>query len=72
MYICLFRNGRPGSQAVKEDFRIDWGTYMASKNDVVYIRIDVRGAGGQGRRASNALFRRLGGVEVQDYITVIK
>ncbi|KOX73169.1 Dipeptidyl peptidase 4 [Melipona quadrifasciata] len=62
-------NGRPGSEAVTDRFRIDWGTYMSSHNDVVYIRLDVRGARGQGKRD---LFRRIGGVEVQDQLTVLR
>ena len=65
---CL-RNGRPGSQAVSEKFSVDWGTYMSSHNDVVYIKLDVRGARGQGSRS---LYRHLGGVEVQDQITVLR
>jgi inactive dipeptidyl peptidase 10 len=48
---------------------MDWGTYMSSKNDVVYIRLDVRGARGQGKKA---LFRKLGGVEVEDQKAVLK
>lgn len=62
-------NGRPGSEAVTDKFQIDWGTYMSSRNDVVYVRLDVRGARGQGKRA---LFRRIGGVEVQDQLTVLQ
>ncbi|XP_066594146.1 inactive dipeptidyl peptidase 10 isoform X2 [Prorops nasuta] len=62
-------NGRPGSEAVTDKFRIDWGTYMSSHNDVVYVRLDVRGARGQGKRA---LFRKIGGVEVQDQLTVLR
>ena len=62
-------NGRPGSEAVTDRFKIDWGTYMSSHNDVVYVRLDVRGARGQGKRD---LFRRIGGVEVQDQLTVLK
>ncbi|XP_008194405.1 inactive dipeptidyl peptidase 10 isoform X2 [Tribolium castaneum] len=62
-------NGRPGSKAVTEKFRIDWGTYMSSHCDVVYIRLDVRGASGQSDRA---LFRHLGGVEVQDQVAVLE
>ncbi|XP_015515915.1 inactive dipeptidyl peptidase 10 isoform X1 [Neodiprion pinetum] len=62
-------NGRPGSEAVTDRFGIDWGTYMSSHNDVVYVRLDVRGARGQGKRA---LFRRIGGVEVQDQLTVLR
>lgn len=62
-------NGRPGSAAVTDQFRIDWGTYMSSHNDVVYVRLDVRGARGQGKRA---LYRRIGGVEVQDQVAVLR
>lgn len=62
-------NGRPGSETVTDKFRIDWGTYMSSHNDVVYVRLDVRGARGQGKRD---LFRRIGGVEVQDQLTVLR
>ncbi|XP_076291931.1 A-type potassium channel modulatory protein DPP6 isoform X2 [Lasioglossum baleicum] len=62
-------NGRPGSEAVTDRFKIDWGTYMSSHNDVVYVRLDVRGARGQGKKD---LFRKIGGVEVQDQLTVLR
>ncbi|XP_071440893.1 inactive dipeptidyl peptidase 10 [Hetaerina americana] len=65
-------NGRPGVQSVSERWRVDWGNYMSSRNDVVYIRLDVRGAAGQGRRALRPLYRRLGGVEVQDQVTALR
>lgn len=42
---------------------------MSSHNDVVYIKLDVRGAKGLGKRA---LYRHLGGVEVQDQLTTIR
>lgn len=48
---------------------MDWGTYMSSRNDVVYIRLDVRGSKGQSKAA---LFRHLGGVEVEDQIATVK
>lgn len=54
---------------MSEKFRVDWGTYMSSRNDVIYIRLDVRGAKGQSKRA---LYRHLGGVEVQDQIAVLR
>lgn len=70
MFILIsFRNGRPGSESVSEKFHIDWGTYMSSRNDVIYIRLDVRGAKGQSKKA---LFRHLGGAEVQDQISVLR
>ncbi|XP_075212470.1 inactive dipeptidyl peptidase 10 isoform X3 [Lycorma delicatula] len=62
-------NGRPGSQSVTERFSIEWGTYISSKKDVVYIKLDVRGSRSQGGRT---LYRKLGGVEVQDQITVLR
>lgn len=42
---------------------------MSSHCDVVYIRLDVRGARGH---SSRALFHHIGGVEVQDQLEVIK
>lgn len=65
-FFLIRRNGRPGSNAITEQFKIDWGTYMSSKNDVVYIRLDVRGQGKQ------ALYRHLGGVEVQDQLEALR
>lgn len=63
------RDGRPGSQQVTEEFLVDWGSYMSSRNDVVYVKLDVAGARGLPR----ALLRgRLGGVEVADQLAVIR
>ncbi|CAH2238065.1 jg18449 [Pararge aegeria aegeria] len=62
-------DGRPGSQQVTDEFLLDWGTYMSSRNDVVYVKLDVAGARGLPR----ALLRgRLGGVEVADQLAVIR
>lgn len=52
-----------------DEFKVDWGTYMSSRCDVVYVRLDVRGARGQSDRA---LYHQLGGVEVNDQISTIK
>lgn len=70
IFFCFnFRNGRPGSSSITEKFQIDWGTYMSSRNDVIYIRLDVRGSKGQSKQA---LFRHLGGAEVQDQIDALR
>lgn len=63
------RNGRPGTSSITEKHQIDWGTYMSSRNDVIYIRLDVRGSKGQSKQA---LYRQLGGVEVQDQIDALR
>ncbi|XP_023309950.1 dipeptidyl peptidase 4 isoform X2 [Anoplophora glabripennis] len=62
-------NGRPGSKSVTEQFKVDWGTYMSSHCDVVYVKLDVRGARGQSDRS---IYHQLGGVEVQDQVTVLE
>lgn len=67
--MLFFRNGRPGTVSISEKFSIDWGTYMSSRNDVVYVRLDVRGAKGQSKKS---LYRHLGGVEVLDQISVLR
>lgn len=70
LFICVeCRNGRPGTSSISEKHKIDWGTYMSSHNDVIYIRLDVRGSKGQSKRA---LYRHLGGVEVQDQIDALR
>ncbi|XP_014250064.1 inactive dipeptidyl peptidase 10 isoform X2 [Cimex lectularius] len=59
-------NGKPGAPLVSEMFSIDWGTYMSSQFDVVYIKMDVIDEG------SNFVNMRFAGVQIQDYITVIR
>ncbi|KAJ2944629.1 hypothetical protein O0L34_g3981 [Tuta absoluta] len=67
--VLVHVNGRPGSQQVTDEFLVDWGSYMSSRNDVVYVKLDVAGARGLPR----ALLRgRLGGVEVADQVAVIR
>lgn len=68
-FFSISSNGKPGEASVVDEFRIDWGTYMSSHNDIVYIRLDVRGAKGQGKKK---LFRHLGGVEVDDQIAAVE
>lgn len=65
----ITRNGRPGSSMITQKNGIDWGTYMSSRNDVIYIRLDVRGSKGQSKKA---LYRHLGGAEVQDQIDALR
>ncbi|GBP23129.1 Inactive dipeptidyl peptidase 10 [Eumeta japonica] len=67
--VLVHVDGRPGGQQVTDEFMVDWGTYMSSRNDVVYVKLDVAGARGLPR----ALLRgRLGGVEVADQLAVIR
>ncbi|KAK9510675.1 hypothetical protein O3M35_005411 [Rhynocoris fuscipes] len=59
-------NGKPGHPQVSEKFSIHWGTYMSSQFDVVYVKLDVFDEG------SKFVNTRLGGMQIQDYITVLR
>lgn len=62
--------GGPGSQLITEKFSIGWGTYLASKKNIIYAVIDGRGSGNRGDRILHELYRRLGTIEVFDQIAV--
>ncbi|CAL1284638.1 unnamed protein product [Larinioides sclopetarius] len=62
--------GGPGTQMVTEKFSVNWGSYLASKKNVVYVNIDGRGSGYQGDKILHELYRQLGTVEVFDQISV--
>ena len=42
---------------------------MCSRNDIVYIKVDVRGSLGP---SNQKLYKQIGGIEVDDQIIVIK
>lgn len=52
-----------------DEYGVDWGTYMSSHSDVVYVKLDVRGASGL---SDKALYHQIGGVEVQDQVSVLQ
>lgn len=68
----VYVDASPGSQLVSEKFKIDWGTYLASTKEFIYITIDGRGSGFKGDRHLYEIYRRLGTVEIQDQLSVIK
>lgn len=57
---------------VTEKFNVNWGSYLASKQNVIYVNIDGRGSGYQGDKILHELYRRLGTVEVFDQISVAR
>uniref|UniRef100_A0A1W7RAN4 Venom dipeptidyl peptidase 4 n=1 Tax=Hadrurus spadix TaxID=141984 RepID=A0A1W7RAN4_9SCOR len=65
-------DGSPGSQTVSEKFKLHWGTYLASKKNYIYVWVDGRGSGFQGDKRLYEVYRQLGSMEVEDYITVTK
>ncbi|XP_069948629.1 inactive dipeptidyl peptidase 10-like isoform X3 [Cherax quadricarinatus] len=62
----------PGAQAVTSKMRISWGTFLASKKDIIYAMIDGRGSGFQGDKIKHEVFHALGGKEVDDQLAVAR
>ncbi|KAL1123723.1 hypothetical protein AAG570_001496 [Ranatra chinensis] len=68
--VLVHIDGRPGSESVSERYNIDWGTYMSSRFDIVYVKLDVGGSIGRGSKAIN---RRVGSTsQLQHYLTAIR
>lgn len=64
--------GGPGTQQVKQEYRVDWGHYISSKKNVIYASIDGRGSGFSGDKMLHAVYRRLGTVEIEDQQSVTR
>ncbi|KAG1652990.1 Prolyl endopeptidase FAP [Nymphon striatum] len=62
--------GGPGTQNVKEEFKVDWSTYLTSKRNFIYAYIDGRGSGFRGDRMVQAVYKQLGQVDVEDQLSV--
>nr|XP_046920004.1 prolyl endopeptidase FAP-like isoform X3 [Dermatophagoides farinae] len=60
--------GGPGSQYVNENFKMNFGKYLAGSREIIYAYVDGRGSGFQGETMKHHLFHRLGTVEMDDQI----
>ena len=70
-YIMTLYAG-PNSQQVSDRFKLDWGTYLTTSEDIIYAVIDGRGSGFRGDDLLYEIHRKLGQPEVQDQIDVAK
>jgi len=64
--------GGPNSQQVNDRFKLDWGTYLTTSEDIIYGLIDGRGSGFKGDDMLHEIYYNIGVVEVQDQIDVTK
>merc|ERR1719499_2764483 len=64
--------GGPNSQQVSDRFKLDWGTYLTTSEDIIYAVIDGRGSGFRGDDLLYEIHYKLGQPEVQDQIDVTK
>ncbi len=62
----------PNSQQVNDRFKLDWGAYLTTSEQVIYAVIDGRGSGFQGDEMLMEIYKDLGGPEVQDQMDVTR
>ncbi|XP_023663741.1 dipeptidyl peptidase 4 isoform X1 [Paramormyrops kingsleyae] len=62
----------PCSQRVNYQFKLNWGTYLASTEKVIVASFDGRGSGYQGDRIMHSIYHRLGTYEVEDQISAVR
>uniref|UniRef100_A0A8D0HJ49 Dipeptidyl peptidase 4 n=1 Tax=Sphenodon punctatus TaxID=8508 RepID=A0A8D0HJ49_SPHPU len=62
----------PCSQKVDSVFRINWATYLASREQIIVASFDGRGSGYQGDKIMHAIYRKLGTHDVDDQISAAK
>ncbi|XP_046809114.1 venom dipeptidyl peptidase 4 isoform X2 [Lucilia cuprina] len=64
--------GGPDSYSVIDRWIVDWGTYLTSKQSVIYAKIDGRGSGLRGEKLLHSVYLKLGTVEIADQIEVTR
>lgn len=62
----------PGSQLVSEEFKVDWNWYVSSQKGMIVAQIDARGTGYQGELLLSQIKNKLGNVEIEDQLGVLK
>ncbi|TRY64286.1 hypothetical protein TCAL_02614 [Tigriopus californicus] len=64
--------GGPNSQQVNDKFKLDWGTYLTTSEEVIYAVIDGRGSGYRGDDILFSSYYNIGQNDAQDQIDVTK
>ena len=67
-----FRYSGPDSSLVTNRFTIDFGTYYSANKSVVQVLIDGSGNNLQGSKTLYSIYRKLGTLEIEDQLTVIR
>lgn len=70
--LLLYVYGGPSEQIVSDDFEIGFSTYMSTGRNVIYAKVDVRGGGMEGLNKTFQMHRKIGTVEIRDFIHVVK
>ncbi len=62
----IHRYSGPGSQLVRDEWKVDFNTYMSSGLGYIVMEVDGYGSGGQGEEYKTKIKNRLGHLEVED------
>ena len=57
---------------VRDLWRLDFTTFLASSMKIVVLEVDGRGAGGRGEDWKRMLERHVGGIDVEDQIDALE
>lgn len=57
---------------MNENFKMNFGKYLASAKDIIYAYVDGRGSGYQGEALKYQLYHKLGSAEIEDQILAAK
>ncbi|KAJ1160595.1 hypothetical protein NDU88_001091 [Pleurodeles waltl] len=68
--VLLLLDDSPGGQQVTEEFQLGWDSIFMGSTSAILVRLDGRGSGHQGLRVLQEISRKMGSVEVKDYIAV--
>lgn len=68
----FIRYGGPDSSMVKDMFNTDFNTFMVANKSIIGVSIDGRGSNLMGLRARYSIYKKLGVVEVDDQLAVIR
>lgn len=69
--LTFYRKSIPGSQAVTDEWSVDWNTYLVSNLNFVVGIIDARGSSGQSDEMKFEIQRKIGAVDVEDQLAVL-
>lgn len=72
MCLLMLRDAFPGSQLVNQRFDVNWNWYLCNQKEFVVAEIDGRGSGFQGEEFRAQIYGKLGKVEVEDQLAVVK
>jgi dipeptidyl-peptidase-4 len=68
----IFSYGGPDSYQVTKRFAVDWSAYLTVNKSIIYAAIDGRGSGLKGNNMLFAVYKHLGGPEVDDQVNVTR